>query len=465
MQKPNILFIMTDDHASHAMSCYGSKINKTPNMDRLANMGARFDTCFCTNSICAPSRAVILTGKHSHLNGVKTLEDNFDGRQQTLPKILQKNGYQTAIIGKWHLGHGGDYDPTGFDYWSVFQGQGEYHNPIMYEMGDKKVFEGYATNIVTDLTIDWLDKREKEKPFFMMTHHKAPHRNWQSDKKHMDMYTEDIPYPDTFNDTYENRSDAVKYNEMEIEMLTEHDLKEKIPTNLSAEDLKKWKYQRYMKDYLRCVASVDDNIGRLLDYLEENDILKNTIIVYTSDQGFFLGDHGWFDKRYMLEESLKMPFLMAYENEIAKNIIIDDSIVSNLDFAPTFLDYCGIDVPEDMQGQSFRKIIKNEKSKDWQDALYYRYWVTKGEHGVSPHYGIRTKEYKLICYLDKARNFDGKYRKELEDSKWPQWELFDLTKDSEEIVNLYDKKEYQDIIIKLKEKLYELKKQYKDYED
>lgn len=465
MKHPNILFIMTDDHAAHAMSCYGSKVNTTPQMDRLANMGARFDNCFCTNSICAPSRAVILTGKHSHLNGVKTLECNLDGRQQTLPKILQANGYQTAIIGKWHLGHGGNYDPTGFDHWTIFPGQGDYFNPKMYTMGKEVQFTGYATDIVTDLTLDWLENRDPNKPFFMMCHHKAPHRNWQPDEKHAHMYEDvEIPYPDTFNDTYEGRSDTIKHNLMGIDELTEFDLKQPVPDGLTPEEVKKWKYQRYMRDYLKCIASVDDNIGRLLDYLEESGLKEDTIVVYTSDQGFFLGDHGWFDKRFMLEESLRMPYLMAYPGTIPSGLVIQD-IVSNLDFAPTFLSYCGISIPDDIQGKSFKPIIEGNKPKDWLDCVYYRYWTTRGEHGVSPHYGIRTPDYKLICYLDKARDYSGKALPEVENCTWPQWELFDLAKDLEELHNVYDDPNYASIVKELTNKLYKLKAYYQDNEN
>ncbi len=466
MSQPNILFIMTDDHAAHAMSCYGSKLNQTPQMDRLASMGARFDNCFCTNSICAPSRAVILTGKHSHLNGVTTLQTKIDNRQNMISKIFKENGYQTALIGKWHLGHGENHDPSGFDYWNIFPHQGEYFDPTMYDMGVEKKFTGYATDIVTDLTIDWIKNRDIDKPFFMMCHHKAPHRNWQPNEKHKDMYNEiEIPYPDTFFDDYDGRSDAVKYNEMGIELLTEHDLKEPFPTDLSEKDLKKWKYQRYMKDYLRCIASVDDNIGRTLDYLEESGLIENTIIVYTSDQGFFLGDHGWFDKRYMLEESLRMPFLMAYPSVIPENTVIDKSLISNLDFAPTFLDYCNIEIPEDMQGMSFKPILEDKKPENWLDCVYYRYWVVKGEHGVCPHYGIRTLDYKLICYLDKARRFDGSYLPEFENCQWPQWELFDLNADIDELHNVYDEPKYETIREDLKARLFKLKEHYKDYEN
>ncbi|HLQ71467.1 MAG TPA: sulfatase-like hydrolase/transferase, partial [Bacillota bacterium] len=295
-QKPNIVYIMTDDHAAHAMSCYDSKINETPNLDRIANEGMRFDNCFCTNSICAPSRAAILTGLYNHKNGVKTLGDTFDSRQPTVQKIMQENGYQTALIGKWHLGHGGNSDPTGFDYWNTFPGQGAYHDPEMFEMGEKKVFEGYATDIVTDLSIDWMENRDKDKPFMLMCHHKAPHRPWVPDEKHAHMYEDvDIPEPPTFNDDYSNRSEAAKEAKMRIDRdLTENDVKAKPPEGLSAQELKSWYYQRYIKDYLRCVASVDDNVGRILDYLDENDLTDDTIIVYTSDQGFFLGDHGWY---------------------------------------------------------------------------------------------------------------------------------------------------------------------------
>lgn len=464
MTRPNILFIMTDDHAAHAMSCYGSKVNTTPQMDRLAQMGAQFDNCFCTNSICAPSRAVILTGKHSHLNGVTTLETPFDGRQQTLPKLLQAGGYSTAIIGKWHLGHGEPYDPTGFDHWDIFPGQGDYINPVTIRMGEKIKHTGYATDIVTDLTIDWLDGRDKDKPFFMMCHHKAPHRHWVPDEKHMHLYEDDLPVPDTFMDTYDGRSDAIKYNLMGIEELTEFDLKEPFPTDLSPEQLKYWKYQRYMKDYLRCIASVDDNIGRLLDYLEADGIMENTIVVYTSDQGFFLGDHGWFDKRYMLEESLRMPYLMSYPAKINPGTKVND-LVANLDFASTFLDYAGLQIPADIQGKSFRGILEGNKPSDWQDCLYYRYWVTKGEHGVSPHYGIRTPDFKLICYLAAAMDFGGNSLEEVQNCEWPQWELFDLRSDEEELCNVYDDPRYTTIVSTLKERLFSLKASYLDFED
>jgi arylsulfatase A-like enzyme len=288
--RPNILFVMSDDHASHAMSCYGSRINETPNLDRIANDGMRFDNCFCTNSICTPSRATILTGTYNHVNGVTTLAPHsaLDGRQLTFPKLLQRNGYQTAMIGKWHLGHGGIHDPTGFDYWNVLPGQGLYHDPEMIEMGRKKVLEGYATDIITDLSLEWLHKRDRNRPFLLMCHHKAPHRHWEPDEKHANMYDEvEIPEPETFNDDYSSRARAAAEARMRVGRdLDLRDLKQPVPPGLSTEEEKKWKYQRYIKDYLRCVASIDDNVGRLLDYLDQEGLTGDTIVIYTSDQGF-----------------------------------------------------------------------------------------------------------------------------------------------------------------------------------
>ena len=359
--RPNILFIMSDDHASHAMSCYNSRINQTPNLDRIANEGMRFDNCFCTNSICAPSRAVILTGTYNHINGVTTLATHLDGRQLTFPKLFQQAGYQTAMIGKWHLGHGGIHDPTGFDYWNVLPGQGLYHNPEMIEMGEKKVYQGYVTDIITDLCLDWLKARDTNRPFMLMYHHKAPHRAWEPDEKHAHMYeNEDIPEPETFWDDYSNRASAAEAAKMRVDRdMNKNDLKGLPPEGLSPEEDKKWKYQRYIKDYLRCVASIDDNVGRMLDYLDAEGLTDNTIVIYTSDQGFFLGDHGWYDKRFMYEESLRMPFIIRYPKEIKPGSINTDMIL-NTDFAPTFLDYAGIDIPETFQGSSMRPLLNGE---------------------------------------------------------------------------------------------------------
>lgn len=452
---------MSDDHAAHAISAYGSRINETPHLDRIANEGMRLDNCFCTNSICAPSRATILTGKYNHLNGVRTLYENFDARQNHVAKILQENGYQTAMIGKWHLGHGGNSDPTGFDYWNIFPGQGEYHDPIMYEMGEEKKYKGYATDIVTDLTIDWLDNIDREKPFFVMCHHKAPHRPWDPDEKYMHLYEDvDIPEPETFHDDYSTRVYAAHEAEMRIDThLTKRDVKMDPPEGLSPSELKSWYYQRYIKDYLRCIASVDDNVGRLLDYLDEKGLTEDTIVIYTSDQGFFLGDHGWYDKRFMYEESLRMPFLIRYPRSI-KPGTSTDAFALNVDFAQTFLDYAGIEAPEDMQGRSLRPILEGELPEDWQTSMYYRYWEHMSEHNVAAHYGIRTHRYKLIYYYGEGLGVPGARDIKRE----PAWELFDLEKDPFELNNVYSDPAYQDVVEELKKELYRLKEKVKDFD-
>jgi arylsulfatase A-like enzyme len=461
-KQPNILFIMSDDHAAHAMSCYDSKINETPHLDRIANEGIRFDNCFCTNSICAPSRAAIHSGQYNHVNGVKTLGDKFDGKRPNVQKELQKNGYQTALIGKWHLGHGGDHDPTGFDYWNVFPGQGAYHDPEMIEMGEKKVFPGYATDIVTDMSLSWMEERDKDRPFMLMLHHKAPHRPWDPDEKHAHMYEDvDIPEPETFNDDYSNRAYAAKEARMRIDRdLTKLDLKMDPPEGLSPEELKSWKYQRYIKDYLRVIASIDDNVGRVLDYLDEKGLAEDTIIMYTSDQGFFLGDHGWYDKRFMYEESLRMPFIVRYPKSIPAGSVTTD-LANNVDFAETFLDYAGIDIPDYMQGNSLRPVMEGRTPDDWQTAIYYRYWEhLSQEHRVGAHYGIRTHRYKLIYYYGEALGSTDA----MDEPRIPEWELFDLEKDPCELNNVYHDPAYVETVMALKDQLYKLKKEVKDEE-
>lgn len=453
---------MSDDHAAHAMSCYDSKINETPNLDRIADEGMRFDNAFCTNSICAPSRAAILTGQYNHVNGVKTLGDNFDSRQQTVQKILQEDGYQTALVGKWHLGHGGIHNPTGFDYWTVFPGQGDYHDPVMYDMGEEKIIKGYATDIITDISLDWLDKRDKDKPFMLMLHHKAPHRPWDPDEKHMHMYEDvDIPEPETFNDDYSNRSNAAKEATMRIDRdLNERDLKVPPPEGLTDAELKSWKYQRYIKDYLRVIASVDDNVGRVLDYLDAEGLAEDTIIIYTSDQGFFLGDHGWFDKRFMYEESLRMPLIIRYPKAVKPGTVTEDFAL-NVDFAETFLDYAGIEVPEEMQGRSLRPVLEGKTPDDWQTSMYYRYWEHLSvEHRVGAHYGVRTERYKLIYYYGESLGAADS----VDEFRTPEWELFDLEKDPYEMNNVYTHPDYVDVVKEMKEELNRLKEKVKDYE-
>lgn len=451
--RPNILYIMSDDHASHAISCYGSRINRTPNLDRIAEGGMRFDNCFCTNSICTPSRAVILTGTYNHVNGVTTLDSRLDGRQVTMPKLLQAAGYQTAIVGKWHLGHGGEADPTGFDYWNVLPGQGLYHNPEMIEMGERKTFPGYATDLITDFSLDWLNKRDTERPFFLMCHHKAPHRPWEPDDKHATLYeNEEIPYPETFNDDYSNRAAAAAAAKMRIDRdMTLTDLKQPTPEGLTPEEEKKWKYQRYIKDYLRCVASIDDNVGRLLDWLEAEGLAENTIVVYTSDQGFFLGDHGWYDKRFMYEESLRMPFIIRHPRSIRPGTV-NEQMILNVDFTPTFLDYAGVAIPEHFQGSTFRALLEGAIPDDWQTSMYYRYWMHLAHHHVYAHYGVRTLHHKLIYYYADALGQPGA----IDDRREPEWELFDLDADPNELNSVYHNPAYAAVKAELTAELHRL---------
>lgn len=449
-RRPNIVYIMSDDHAAHAMSCYGSRINQTPNIDRIANEGMLLENCFCTNSICTPSRATILTGTYSHVNGVYTLDEGLDGRQENVAKLLQSAGYQTAIVGKWHLGHGGVHDPTGFDYWNVLPGQGAYHNPKMYEMGEERHYEGYVTDIITDVALEWLEGRDQDKPFFLMVHHKAPHRPWKPDEKHMHLYEDvEIPYPETFDDDYSNRSKAAQVAKMRMEDLRPHDVKVDPPEGLSPDELKKWKYQRYIKDYLRCVASIDDNVGRLLDWLDDAGLTEDTIVIYTSDQGFFLGDHGWFDKRFFYEESVRMPFVIRYPREIPAGST-SDAIVLNIDFAPSFLDYAGAPESQRMQGVSARSVFKGERPDDWRTSMYYRYYMhCDRDHNVYAHYGIRTHRFKLIYYYETEPDP-------------PEWELFDLEKDPYELNNVYNDPAYAEEVRRLKEELHRLRVYYGD---
>ncbi len=440
-ERPNILFIMSDDHAAHAISAYGSKINKTPNIDRIGKEGMRFSNCFVVNSICTPSRAAILTGKYSHINGVPVF-NRFDGSQWTVSKELQRAGYHTGMIGKWHL----QSDPTGFDSWTVLPGQGKYHNPDFLTSDGRKTINGYATDIITDMSIDFLEKRPKDKPFFLMCHHKAPHRPWEPDAKHAKLFENvEIPEPATFNDDYKNRSAAATEATMRIDRdLKPDDVKQEPPAGLSPKELKHWKYERYMRDYLACIASVDDNIGRLLDYLEKNGLSKNTIVIYTSDQGFFLGDHNWFDKRFMYEESLRMPFLIRYPKKI-KGGKVNDGMILNVDFAPTFLEYAGVKAPGEVQGRSIVPLLRGQKPKDWRTSMYYRYYHYPADHKVQPHYGVRNERYKLIFF-----------------NRINEWELFDLQKDPHELKSVYDDPKYAGVQKKMIRELTRLRIELND---
>ncbi len=454
MHQPNILFIMSDDHASHAISSYGSRINQTPNIDRIAENGMRFDNCFCTNSICAPSRAAILTGVYNHLNGVKTLDDELDGRLVNFPKLLQTAGYQTGIIGKWHLGHGGHADPTGFDYWNVLPDQGDYYNPEFIEMGKRIKLQGYVTELITDMSAAWIKKRDKTKPFMLMCHHKAPHRPWLPAPKYMNLYeNEDIPEPVTFKDDYSTRSEAAREARMQIGRdLQKQDVKGEPPEGSTPDQVKSWKYQRYIKDYLRCVASIDESVGGLLDTLLEEGVWEDTIVVYTSDQGFFLGDHGWFDKRFMYEESLRMPLLIQYPKEIKAGSMNKDMVL-NVDFAPSFLEAAGVASPCSMQGRDMRQVWSGSTPDDWRSSMYYRYWMhLDKEHSVYSHYGIRTHDFKLIYYYADALGTSGS----INVRRPAEWELFDLKQDPYELNNVYDNPAYTALIQQLKEQLLSL---------
>jgi arylsulfatase A-like enzyme len=451
---------MSDDHAAHAIGAYGSRINRTPHLDRLAARGMRCDNVLCANSICAPSRATILAGTHSHINGVRTLSDRFDGRQDHVAKRLQAGGYQTAIIGKWHLGHGQEADPTGFDHWCVLPGQGKYWNPDFLTPDGKQTVEGYCTEIITGKCLDWLNARDKDKPFFLMCHHKAPHRKWEPSAKYQDLYEdEDIPEPDTFLDDHAHHSRAARNARMTMFDLDAKDLKQPVPEGLSRDEERSWRYQRYIKDYLRCIASVDDSVGELIDYLDSEGIFDDTIVIYTSDQGFFLGDHGWFDKRFMYEESLRMPFIVSYPRAIQAGSVCDQ-IITNLDFAPTWLDYAGLEVPEAYQGYSARPVFEGDPPADWQQAMYYRYWMHKdGAHNVWAHYGVRTKDFKLIYYyadlLDASNDGANKAGRDTGPEP-PEWELFDLRKDPNEMLSVYDDPDYEEVVKNLTRRLYDL---------
>ncbi len=462
-QRPNILFIMSDDHASHAMSCYGSRINETPNLDRIAQGGVRFDNCFCTNSICTPSRAVILAGTYNHINGVTTLSTPMDNRLLTFPKLLQQSGYQTAIYGKWHLGIGPQHCPTGFDDWAVIPGQGFYHNPeFIYkgpDGGSRRTVQGYVTDLITDMSLDWLRARDTTRPFCLLCHHKAPHRPWYPDEAHAHLYlNEQIPEPDTLYDDYANRASAARAAQMRVGVhMDSTDLKCEVPRNLSEAEMRRWAYQRYIKDYLRVVASVDDNVGRLLDYLDAEGLTENTLVVYTSDQGFFLGDHGWYDKRFMYEESLRMPLIMRFPREVPAGSVNDDMVL-NLDFAPLFLDLAGVPLPSTFQGRSFRPALRGETPSDWRQAMYYRYWMHKAHHNVYAHYGIRTRRFKLIYYYADALDQPGA----IDESHEPEWELFDLDKDPHELMNVSRAPEYTKTVRLLTAQLHELQSQVGD---
>jgi arylsulfatase A-like enzyme len=480
--KPNIVFIMADDHASKAISCYGGGINNTPQLDRLAEGGMRFNHCYVTNSICTPSRAAILTGTYNHVNAVTTLNTHINNRIPNVAKHLQTGGYQTAIVGKWHLGEGKAHEPTGFDFWSVLPGQGEYFDPFMVEMGEETEFPGYATDIITDKSLSWMEQRDQSKPFFLMCHHKAPHREWEPHPKNRVLYQDDIKVPETFDDDYKNRAKAASEAKMRIKddmkyadlglvqpeggfevgertMPASTDRKIPNPADVSglrlidkdtgevftfedSAELAHFKYQRYIKRYLRTIHSIDESVGRILDYLDNNGLSDNTIVIYTSDQGFFLGEHGWFDKRFMYEESFQMPFLVRYPKEIVAGTVCDN-IICNVDFAPTFLDLAGLTIPTYMQGKSFRTLLNGKTPSEWQEVAYHRYWMHRDmDHNAYSHYGIRNQRYKLIYWYNEGYNLPGTNH----GGEDREWELFDCIEDPLELFNLYNDEQYLKIV-------------------
>ena len=468
-KQPNILFIFTDDHALNAISAYGgplAKIAPTPHLDRIAKEGMMFKHCLVTNSICAPSRAVVLTGKYSHLNGQLTNKNVFDGSQQTVPKLLKKEGYQTAIVGKWHL----KSTPTGFDHFEVLKGQGQYYNPMLFTNGKNTNHVGYTTDVITDQALTWLENRDPDKPFFLMCQHKAPHGKWEPALRHLHEFDDmEIPEPPTLFDDYSGRSPASAQHAMGIadhigekrlmlsyaSKFTTEQFKQFdnafrpkneafIKAKLTGKERTRWHYQRYIKNYLRCVKAVDENIGRMLDFLDKSQLSENTIVIYSSDQGFWLGEHGWFDKRWMYEESLHTPLLVRWPNKI-KPSSKNDLLVSNLDFAPTFLELAGTEPAKDMQGESLLPLFKGYTPKDWRITHYYHYYEAGG-HGVPIHYGVTDGKQKLIRFPDDNLN---------------TWEFFDLQKDPMEMKNLYAEKSYRADIQSMKKELQRLRKHYK----
>ncbi len=450
-KRPNILFIMCDDHAAHAISAYGSRVNQTPNIDRIAHGGLRFDRCFCTNSICTPSRASIITGNYNHVNGCTTLHTDFDNRQRTYAHQLQESGYQTALFGKWHLGEGPAHEPKGFDQWAVLPGQGKYHNPEMIEMGERKNYRGYVTHIITDMAADFLRRSDPDRPFALMVHHKAPHREWEPEEKYRNYRRDEfIPVPATFDDDYHSRP-AAEAAKMRIDRdLKPKDWKEEIPAGLSEYEIKVWKYQRYMHDYLACVQSVDDSTGRLLDMLDDMGIADNTIVIYTSDQGFFLGDHGWFDKRFMYEECLGMPFLVRYPG-VTTPATVNRDIVLNVDFAQTFCDIAKVGDMPGQQGHSLLPLLHGKHPADWRKAMYYRYWMNKDSiHNVWAHYGLRTERYKLIYFYNDDCGQIGAMPSQGEK---PYYELFDLIRDPCEMRNVAQDPAHAQILADLQKQL------------
>ena len=446
-RRPNIVFVLTDDHAARSIGCYGSVVNETPRIDEIAEHGWRFDNCFVTNSLCTPSRAAILTGTYSHVNGVYSLFTPLDASQPTFISQLRDAGYRTAMIGKWHMGHGDGHDPQGFDYWDVVPGQGDYWDPTFISADGTRTVEGYATDIITDLATDWVESLDGDDPWCMLVWHKAPHRPWHPKPEHRELFESPRPVPGTFFDDYSTRSASVRRTAMRIaDSMTTEDLKDDVPGGLDYDEQAIWKYQRYMRDYLACVHSVDENVGRLIDWLRDRGDFDDTMLMYSSDQGFFLGDHGWFDKRLMFEESLRMPFVLSYPRRLPTDRSFD-GIVTNVDMAQTILEAAGVEPHERMQGRSFWPDLADERDDEPVAGFYYRYWENDDViHKAPAHYGYRTDRYKLIYYYNDGFGlpFTGFF------TYPPEWELYDLATDPTEVRNVYDDPEYAEVRERLK---------------
>lgn len=464
-RRPNILYVMTDDHVPRAMSCYGNTILKTPNFDRIANEGCRFDNAFCTNSLCAPSRASVLTGVYSHINGIignSEGADNIeklDAKLPTYPQVLQQNGYRTAMIGKWHLSH----TPVGFDFHSILPGQGLYYDPVFIEQGQKKQMKGYCADITTDIALGWL-KQKDSKPWCLVYQHKSPHRPFQPAARHAKLLSDvTLPHPPTYDDDYSTRKLSKEAEDMKFDISLEPDYKD-LPKNLSAKQKKDWIYQRFVKDYYRAAYGVDENLGRVLEYLDQTGQTENTVVIYSSDNGFFLGDYGWYDKRFMYEPSLRIPLLIRYPALFGGGKV-EKRMALNIDYAPTILDLAGVKVPGTMQGRSLKPLLEGKPPANWRKSMYYTYyedsWRLRGKgkeamtdpsfqyftpHRVSPHRGVRTERHKLIHYFSE-NNY---------------WELFDLEKDPNELRNVYEDRAYAQVRAELTKELARLRKQYRN---
>ncbi|WGL53159.1 sulfatase [Nocardioides sp. BP30] len=451
-RRPNVVVILTDDHAAHAISAYGSVVNRTPRIDEIGELGWRVEHCFATNSLCSPSRASILTGTYSHVNGVTTLVTPIDASQPTFVSQLKAAGYRTAVFGKWHMGEGPGHDPEGFDEWQVFLDQGEYVDPQLLSRDGLRVVPGYATDIVTDLALDWIDALPGDDPWCVLVWHKAPHRPWVPDPARSTRVAGSVPVPATFDDDYATRTSSARRAAMRIaEHLTAEDLKVDPPAGLSYDDLALWKYQRFMADYLACVESVDDSVGRIVDHLRSREDLDDTLLLYASDQGFFLGDHGWFDKRFMYEESLRMPLLLSYPRRLPGGGVFEE-IVTNVDWARTILDACDVEPHPRMQGRSFWPDLVGEPVEPPAEGMYYRYWEHDDVfHKAPAHYGYRSERYKLVYFYNDGLGLPGT-------GSWTypgEWELYDLLEDPHELRNVAEDPAYAEIRARLEVELWQ----------